>query len=352
MDIVERLLPLTKSLLFLAVLMSLSSNVCSQKNDTVFLINGDRITGEFKKYDLGILSLKTDAMGTISLEYDKINTIYSSKYFEIITRDGFTYYGTFQRCAVMGTVAIALANDTLVKPITGIVKVTPIKNIFWKKFSGSVDLGLSYYKSTQIFQYNFSTTLNYRSRKNLISFSLSSLSTLQELQDSLDKSVKNDISLGVDRFFSAKWWGGIKGKVQQNTELNLDHRYQLGLGAGYDIVHTNPVRLYVLAGLLANQEQPFDTTTVSRNMEGLISAKFIWLQYRHPKINISTNIDFFPSITISDRYRLEYDLSAKYEILKDLYLNLTFYDNFDSKPTGGEGALNDWGVIFSVGYTF
>jgi len=324
----------------------------AQKNDTVYLVNGDRITGEFKKYDLGILTWKTDAMSTVSVEYDKVNTVFSSKYYEIITRDGFTYYGSFRKSPIPGSVGIAIANDTVIKSIKEIVKVTPIKNIFWKKFSGSADLGLSYYKSSRIFQYNLSTTLNYRSKKNLISFALSSLSSFQEVTDSIDRSVKNDISLGFDRFFSAKWWGGIKGKVQQNTELNLDHRYQIGLGAGYDIVHTNPVRLYALAGILANQEKPYDTTTVSSNLEGLISAKLIWLQYRHPKINVSTGIDFYPSITISNRYRLEYDISAKYEILKDLFLNLTFYDNFDSKPTGSTVALNDYGVIFSVGYSF
>ena len=40
----------------------------AQKDDTVYLKNGDRITGEFKKYEGGLLFLKTDGMSTVSIE--------------------------------------------------------------------------------------------------------------------------------------------------------------------------------------------------------------------------------------------------------------------------------------------
>ena len=48
------------------------------KTDVVILKNGDRITGEIKGLDLGILTLKTDWMGTVEIEWDNIERVKSS----------------------------------------------------------------------------------------------------------------------------------------------------------------------------------------------------------------------------------------------------------------------------------
>ncbi len=324
----------------------------SQKNDTVYLINGDRITGELKKYENGLLVLKTDGISTINIEYDKIRTFYSGKYYEIVKKTGFSYFGSVTQSKSERSINICISNDTVTEPIADIVEITPIKHRFWNKFYGSFDLGLSYYKSTKTLQYYFNGDLNYRARKDLVSFGVSLMFSDQKVADSMIRTRKNDIDLQYSHFFQGRWWGGLGTKYQQNTELDLDYRLQFGIGTGYDIVRTNPVRFYGMGGLLLNRELPTDSVSFSTNFEGLLSMKFTWLQYRHPKINISTNIDFFPSLSVSGRYRFEYNFSAKYEIFRDFYLGLTYYDDFDSKPSGGGPSLNDWSVIFSVGYSF
>jgi hypothetical protein len=342
-----------KHLLFLLVsLILLPCLLTAQKNDTVYLLNGDRITGELKKYEKGLLTLKTDGMSTLNIEYDKIRTIYSSKYFEIVKKTGFSYYGSITKSDIPRNIGICVTNDTITEPISDIVEITQIKNRFWKKFSGSVDLGLSYYKSTNNLQYYLNGNLDFRARKDLVSLGVDLLLSNQKISDSMIISRKNDIGLNYSHFFQGRWWGGIGTKWQQNTELDLDYRLQLGLGAGYDFVRTNPVRFYALGGLLVNREKPTDSISPTTNFEGLISVKFTWLQYRHPKIDISTNFDFYPSISVRNRYRLEYNLAVKYEIFKDFFIGLTFYDNFDNKPSGGGPALNDWSVVFTIGYSF
>lgn len=324
----------------------------AQKNDTVYLLNGDRISGEIKRYEDGLLVLKTDGMTTINIEYEKIKTFFSGKYYEIVKKTGFSYFGSIVESKTERSIGVVIANDTVTELITDIVEITPIKNRFWKKFYGSIDLGVSYYKSTKTLQYYLNSEINYRAKKDLISLDLSLMLSDQKISDTSLISKKNDVSLNYNHFFKGKWWGGLGGKYQQNTELELESRFQLGLGAGYDIVHTNPIRFYVMGGLLVNQEKPTDSVSATTNFEGLMSLKFTWLQHRHPKIDISTYFNAFPSFSVSGRWRLEYDLVTKYEILKDLYISLTYYDNYDSKPSGGGSALNDWSVIFSIGYTF
>jgi len=343
---------LNKSFIGLMLLCGIAGAAHAQKNDTVYLVNGDRITGEFKKYEGGLLSLKTDGMSTVSIEYDRIRTIYSAKYFEIIKKTGFSYFGSIRSSRTAQSIDICLTNDTVTEPIADIVEITPIRHRFWKKFDGSIEFGMSYYKSTQTLQYYFNSEVNYRARKDLISLELDLLYSDQNVSDSMIITRKNDVSLDYSHFFQGRWWGGFGTKWQQNTELDLDYRIQCGIGAGYDIIRTNPVRFYIMGGLLANREQPTDSATFSNNFEGLLSVKFTWLQHRHPKINITTNFDYFPSFTISHRYRLEYSLSVNYEIFKDFFIGLTFYDDYDSKPSGGGPALNDWSGILSVGYSF
>jgi hypothetical protein len=334
------------------ILLFLPLAAYTQKNDTVYLRNGDRITGEMKRYENGCIVLSTDGMSTLNIEYEKIRTLYSMKYYEIVTKSGFSYYGMIRDSRQVGFIGILISNDTVQKAINEIVEITPIKHIFWKKFYGSVELGASYYKSTRVLQYYTNSTINYRARKDLFTLALSLLYSEDKSNDTSIFTRKNDISLDLNHFFQGRWWGGVGVKVQQNTELDLDYRYQAGLGAGYDFVRTNPIRFYAMGGLLVNREKPTDSITASTNFEGLMSMKFTWLQHRHPKINISTQISAFPSFTISNRWRLEYNISAKYEIVKDLFVSLSFYDDYDSKPAGGGPALNDWDIIFSVGYTF
>jgi len=324
----------------------------AQKNDTVYMLNGDRISGEFKKYENGLLKLSTNGLGTIYIEWDKIKTFYSGKYFEVVKTTGFSYFGSVMNSKTPGCIDVVISNDTLTEQITSIVEITKINLRFWKKFSGSVDLGISYYKSTKTLQYYFDGVLNYRARKDLFTLAVDYFYSEQRLTDSTAISRKTDVGLSYTHFFQGRFWLGIGAKVQQNTELQLASRFLASAGAGVDVVRTNPIRLFFMAGALVNREKPEDSVSASNNFEGLLAGKFTWLQYRHPKISISTDFSFYPSFTVAGRYRLEYNLSAKYEIFKDFFLGLTFYDDYDSKPSGGGPALNDWSTVLTIGYTF
>lgn len=342
---------LSKILLLIVLLISQIS-ASAQKNDTIYLNNGDRITGELKKFEKGFLVLSTDGMSTINIEYEKIKTMYSAKYFEILTSYGGDYFGSILPSETALSIRLALAVDTIRVFISDVVQITQIKNRFWKKFYGSVDLGLSYYKSTDILQTYFNTDINYRSKKNFINFNLSTLSNSLLSSDSSNITKKNDVSLMFNHFYSGNLWAGIGIKAQQNTELDLASRIQILIGTGYDFITTNNIHFYGMGGLLANSERTIDSTKSISNYEGLLGAKFELRQNRHPKISFTTSINVYPSLSISKRWRLEYDISLKYEVIKDFYVNLTFYDYYDSNPGGESSALNDLGGLFSIGYTF
>lgn len=75
------------------LLLFLSSSLFAQKNDTIRLNNGDRITGEFKKLEYAIISFKTDDMGTLQIEWEKIASVQTNNFFEIYLNDNSKYFG-------------------------------------------------------------------------------------------------------------------------------------------------------------------------------------------------------------------------------------------------------------------
>lgn len=320
----------------------------AQKNDTIYLRNGDRITGELKKFEYGLLNLSTDAMKTISIEFDKINSIHSAKYFEIRLNSGQKFFGHLKKSEVMSTVNVITVTDTVAKRLWDIVLIMPIKSSFFQKIDGSIDLGLTYTKASDVFQYSLNTQITHRTTYYSTRFNLESILT----DDGSKISKNNTLGITVSHLLPKKWLTRISAQVQQNTELNLDYRAQAGYGVGYDIARSNSVRFNVLGGLVINQEKTLETVETSENLEAIFATQVKWFKYRSPKIDVTSGLEIFPSLTSFGRFRLEYDLSAKYELIKDLFLNIQLYENFDSEPSKGGDAKNDWGIITSIGFTF
>lgn len=337
-----------KLLFYLALICFSSLTVQAQKNDTIYLRNGDRITGELKKFEYGLLNLSTDAMKTISIEFDEINSIHSAKYFEIRLNSGTKYFGRLKKSNVMSTVEIITVTDTVSKRLWDIVLIVPIKRSFFQKIDGSLDLGLTYTKASDIFQYSLNTKVTYRTTYYATQLKFESLQT----DDGTELSKNNTLGFTVSHFLPHKWQTNISVQVQQNTQLDLDYRLQAGYGVGYDVARTNSVRFNVQGGVVANQEKTIANTTTSENLEVLLGAQVKWFKHRSPKVDVTSGLELYPSVTNFGRVRLEYDISAKYELIKDLYLNVQLYENYDNQPSKDADPLNDWGIITSIGFTF
>ena len=65
-----------------------SQIVAAPKTDVVVLVNGDRITGEVKKLERGILTYGTDFMGTLKIEWGKVVQLRSDQLLELEMLDG------------------------------------------------------------------------------------------------------------------------------------------------------------------------------------------------------------------------------------------------------------------------
>ena len=108
----------------------------AQKTDSVWIRNGDRLTGEVKSLSRALLKYSTDDFGTISIEWDKVVRIQSTATFEVQVNSGHKYYGNLG-LASNGWVALGL--DTL--SLSDIVAITPIRQTFVARLDGYLDHG-------------------------------------------------------------------------------------------------------------------------------------------------------------------------------------------------------------------
>lgn len=318
------------------------------KTDTVYLYNGDKITGEIKRFEYGILTFKTDGMGTLSIEYDQIQTFYSPQEFTISTSTGLRFFGSIDTSNTPGFVNVMVRTFTIPEAISSIVEIYPVKNAFWSRLDGNIDLGYSYSKANFQSQLNSSFSIKYRVQKSYTEFSGSSIISDQSNTDPVRKQ---DYSFKFNRFFKNMWFASSYVGAQQNTELGNNYRLYGGLGIGNDIVHNNMQVLSGSLGCLISTEQSSADSTI-QSVEGAMQWNYILFKFSKPDVNLGSYFNFYPSFTTWGRIRMEFEVELNIEIFNDFYFGLSFYDNFDSQPVDVDAEQNDWGVTTSIGYSW
>jgi len=323
----------------------------AQKTDRILLDNNDWITGEIKKLDYAKLSLKTSSAGTIQIKWDHIYQIKSDKYFEVSLGKGLKYYGSLDITEndEKYKVLVVLEEEETVVDMNRIVEITPIKSRFWAKIDGNIDAGFSYTKGSDVKNWNSSFRLDYRPTKSLTTIRGTSIFTEQPARDATSKQ---DLGISYKHFFGNNWAYNGFGALQQNSELGIDLRSSLGLGISKNLLRSNMQRFITTAGVIVNQERGSSNEESQVNLEGVIRLEYNVFRYRDPEISISSYFEFYPSFTVKDRYRTDFNMNFKYELFNDFYLGFTFYHNLDTKPPESAPSKSDWGITTSIGYKF
>ncbi len=322
----------------------------AQKTDTIIHINGDVLTGDFKKMIYGVATWKMDGMGTISMEEVKINTIRSNKLFEIKMKNGLIYFGSFDTSSVDRKVYVISGDRKDLLNIDDIVEVYPIKRNFWMRTSGNFSLGINASKGSDLVSSAFSGGLDYRKKRTYFELSWDSNNTFQG--DSLNSS-KVDGALSWQRTIKKKWSSGLTVGASQNTELGFKLRLDISALGLRDISYNDWNRLYAGAGLTVARETPYGDTEITDDLAAIARVAWKVYKYTSPKVWVDTNISFLPYLTGTNRFRATFNLNPKVSILSDDFkVGFTFYYNYDSRPSGDAVSTNDYGINLQFTYSF
>ena len=331
----------------LATLLAVAPLEAQPRTDVITLSNGDRLTGDVERLDRGRVEFKTDDIGTIYLEWDKVSSMVSSSQFEIITTDGRRFLGTLG-AQLTRQLLVTNALGELALPMNEVSAIRPIGGSFWQRLDGSLDLGFSYTKSSGVAQLNLNTTTIFR--RPAFEARLTGSATLTREQDE-ENDDRGMLQTSLFRYRGQRWYIGAAGGVETNDSLGLILRTQAGGTTGIRWVNTNRAQLWAGAGLSLNNEQGEDTEP-TQNIEAVANLRASYYTYDRPRTNIDFSFEYYPSLNDFGRQRIQLDAAFKREVWKDFFISLTVFDSFDSRPPNPESNTNDVGLVLSFGWTY
>ena len=316
----------------------------AQKADSVYLRNGDRITGEVKSMRRGLLTYSTDDLGTIYIEWDKVDRISTRTVVEVRLASEEKFYGSLD-LAPSGQVI--LGGDTL--RLADILMMAPIEGNFLARMSGYFDLGFSFQKANETVQLSSGGRVQYRAPSDETTFDLT---TFVEDREDTDHTSRLSTALAERLFISTRWSTGLLVGYDRNDELDLAGRGRLvGFGTRL-LAESNHLEFLASTGVVLTNERYISTDSSTTGFEGLLSGAFRAFRYDAPKLDISLTSQAFPSFTIAGRVRLQTDFRASYELISDFMLTGTLFDTFDSKPPSAVASKHDYGTTLAITWTF
>ena len=173
-----------------------------QRTDVVVMKNGDRLTCEITGLKYGTLFVKLDYVdGTVEINWARVAKVESNRLFIVKTEDGKVREGQISTAETDVSKAVRIdvkvdADTTVELETADVVKIDTSSDRFWKRFNGSVNLGLNYSKGNNATQYNLNSSVEYPRERWGIEANLDS--TLSS-NDGSETSTRNELRTKVYR---------------------------------------------------------------------------------------------------------------------------------------------------------
>lgn len=332
------------------LLLTISPAVyAAPKTDVITFKNGDRLTGEVKSLERGRLRFNTDATGTISIEWDDIAFLESDQNIQVETEEGVRYLGHISRAGNESQTVVETRSGPVELDSIGVVLMSPIEEKGVSRLDGDVTAGYNFAKSNEVQQLHFGLDMAYRTETRI--FGLDADATTSDSADS-ESSQRQSLDLNYTRLLQNRWLLGGAILLDRNDELGIDLRTSIAFGGGRILQQSNSINLAIQGGLQLSRENTSGGGSSEDTVEAFGSLKWDWFRYDSPELDLSTELKLIPNLTESGRVRGEFDISLKWEMIEDLFWQLSFYDSYDSDPVVLGAEKNDYGVNTSLGYDF
>lgn len=332
-----------RALVTAGLLMLLAAPLEAQ--EFVIHVDGDSINADIKGFKRGKLSFEIPGASTTTLEFDKVATIASPEDWDFELTGQRRLFGKVLPGDESGHVRIVTANDTVDLEFRDIVQMTSVESALWSRFDGYLELGFSYARANNATNLTFATSVDYRAPKWLLALTLES--RFQD-QDDAESYRRNLGTFSASYLLPKTWYVGAFTQLEQNEQLDLDLRFLLGGVAGRDFLQSNRVEWNWLAGVLSNREE-YVGVEPATSAEALLGTRFSWFTFGDFENDLSASLLVYPSLTESGRVRVDFNASYRQDLFGDLYMRLSFYDQYDSEPPPG-AEENDFGTTLAVGW--
>ena len=333
---------------FFILIIILSPILIWGQNDTIVLKNNDKLVGEIKSMDKGVVVVETDYSDSdFTITWLDIISIRSKQTYLLTLSDGTRINSSmYTKEGDSATVLLKGYNNQVVK-IKDIVYINPVKKKFISRIVASVSFGYNVTKSNNLSQLSINSNISYTAYKWGFN---GSYNAVRSNQDSVAATSRVDATIGLKYFMKNDWFYSLSGDFLSNDEQKLQLRSTIKSGLGKYVIHSNRMSFGGGFGLAFNNEKFTDVNNTNRNSLEAYAGLALDI-FDVKDFNLNTNLTFFPSLTEGGRYRADYNINLKYDLPLDFFIKLGLTYNYDSKPVEG-ASVSDYVFQSTFGWEF
>ena len=326
--------------------LALSVAVTPALADTVWLKNGDRLTGKIKFYDGGKLVLATDYGGSIALDWRQIATLESDQ--ELLIKESALVGERAKslRPAEPGKVTLVNGDEPKTIELASIeqmLKPKPlVEDLVWK---GNIDAALDYKRAERDTD-DYDASVKTKARHGLWRHNAEA-DYNREFQDDVVTTDNWGVEYALDRFITEHWFW--QGRLEYKRDLIEDVRRQrtVGTGPGYQF-WDNELGAFSVAGLLNRTDYEYDTG--ERDNFYAMSMKWDYNRYLIGKsVELFSDGEVGKPLNNVAEYTFDAALGLRYKVTDWASLNMKAEKDLVS---GSQGELDEtrYSLGFGIGW--
>jgi hypothetical protein len=327
-----------------------------KSTDVIVMQNGDRLTGEVKALNAGVLYVSLPyVIQTLSVDWSKVARLESKQLFFVKTENGNVFRGVLnsRKTGAGRPIEIEIAETPVKNTVINsarVVNVSETSEKFLQRFTGGVSFGTIYTKANETTQYNLSGLAAYpRERWGAQSGLSSNLSSA----GGTTTSTRNQLTFSGYHLmqWNNYYYGGFDAFLQ-STEQGIAHQNAIGGGIGRYLKNTNGTVISVMGGV-AWQSTNYNKGVVPIPAQNVTTAVIIanvqLFKFNKTTLNISGAA--LPFLSEPGRVNFSTNTSYYIKIISGLSWNVSFYGNWDNQPPGNLPG-SDYGSSSGLSWTF
>jgi Protein of unknown function, DUF481 len=334
----------------------------AKRHDIIVMKNGDRITGEVKRLEQGVLYIEPEYVSTaFGVNWFEVASIQSAAGYQVVLKNGDHVAGSIEKILANESSKADFKvrtedGEVVSTPAADVVNIESKKKAFWDQLTGAIDLGYNFTSGNDQTQVSSSANAEYLSTRWNTGVSLNSSFSGQ--------SGASKTNLWQGTTYGERFLTRNSSSITRNSSLiglvdflhssqqQLNLRTTLGGGFGRYWTRTNQQQFQGIVGLVFANET-FESTIsnpTQKNIEGLLGLKY--QLFRFSRYSLSSQLYGFPGLSDTGRVRATTKTTFSVKLVNNFHTDFSFWDNFDSHPPISSAKKNELGITNSLGWTF
>lgn len=328
------------------------SSPTAAAQDRVVLNNGVALEGEIKEARRGEVSFDNEELDVVTIDLDDVRELTSPGFFEVTDAVGQVYRGALV-AGDSGTVLVGQGDQTTLLNISDIVHMLSFDAGFWGRTNGHVDLGADMAAASSLRSLLLGGLFTYRGPRWGTRHSIDGYWQRQTTAGDLGAELVRTthrlaLNSSVSRFLG-RWAVQASVDAEQNEELGLQSRLQIGLLGAYRVVRNQSVELSAGTGLGDNAENYVGEVT-SRSAE--IIAAAVLDVFDIGDVDVYTSVLLYANTSEGGRFRGAVDGRISWEIIEDFTIGLSLVERLDSRPPARGTRKRDFQYGLTLGWSW